>query len=552
MQPISDGNTPLDRSRRWWPPLVVILAAIHLYCPPTRVAELEVVPDSVEYAVAAHRFATTGKYEIQVNGRALPPRYPPGFSVVFLAPIYAIAPGNIGNGIVAVWAAGVLAALFAYLIGQRLSGPWGGVLAAVLLVQHPQFIDYSHLIMTDVPAVALGLAACWLYLRVRVQEQPPVRIYVIAGVIVALSISIRPLTGLLAIPFILDIAQRRESGKGIWRKLFAVAIPGSTTIAATSFQQWHAFGDWRRTGYQFWLAVPYDYFSLTFSPRHLKDNLELFERSYPHANLLWVPIAIGVIGIVALSRKRAPNLSAVLFFLLLTALPLSLVHLFYFFRDIRFHLLLIALLSILGGSGIAALIPRAARQRAWSALALVALAILIPRPSRESQDEPRPIRYEVATTCAKLLPFNAILISGVDPDYLEQMVARGTARRILPLDRETQYATSILAWRRIPNPSPPPRNAADHACAGLINGGDERLYPFTADEAMGPLREWVRSGVPVYLELESREPKDRSLTMLRSAFRFVAVSPAEPWLVRLTLPPEIAEGLSTKDTNGHE
>src|SRR4051812_9670998 len=53
------------------PILIVLFAGIHLYCPPARVAELEVIPDSVEYAVAAHRFATTGRYEIWVNGEAL-------------------------------------------------------------------------------------------------------------------------------------------------------------------------------------------------------------------------------------------------------------------------------------------------------------------------------------------------------------------------------------------------------------------------------------------------------------------------------------------------
>src|ERR1700722_18237324 len=100
------------------PILIVLLATVHLYCPPAQVAELEVDPDSVEYAVAGHRFASTGRYEIVVNGQALPSRYPPGFSVLFLAPVYAFAPGQIGNGIFAVWMAGILAALFAYLIGN--------------------------------------------------------------------------------------------------------------------------------------------------------------------------------------------------------------------------------------------------------------------------------------------------------------------------------------------------------------------------------------------------------------------------------------------------
>lgn len=519
-----DNPVGWERTTRLLPVLIVLLASIHLYCPPTRAAELEVIPDSVEYAVAAHRFATTGRYEIVVNGQALPPRYPPGFSVLFLAPVYALAPGNIGNGIFAVWIAGMLAALFAYLIGSKLAGPWGGVFAAVLLLHHPQFVSYTQLIMTDVPAVALGLITGWLFLHVR--SQPKALTYLLAGCVVAVSAAIRPLTGVLVVPFLVDLVWIRRPG--IWKHLSALGLPIGLAIAGTSFQQWHDFGDFRRTGYQFWLAVPYDYVSLVFSRRYLHDNLQLI--SWGPVKM---PILLGLIGICSLAIKRGPQLKNAALFLLVGVLPLSIIHLFYFFRDIRFHFLSLALLCVLGGAGAAALIPHRVRQRLWPAPWLVALTLLIPRINQNLPDDQPRIRYQVAMAAAKSIPENAVLISGSDPAYLEQIVARGTTRRILPINRETPYAKALLTPVRIAYLNPPPRGAADQQCPGLVNGGARKLYQFTADEEIGRLKDWVRQGVPVYVELLSTPREHPSALALQSAFQFVPISADLPWLVRL-------------------
>ncbi|HET6249781.1 MAG TPA: glycosyltransferase family 39 protein [Tepidisphaeraceae bacterium] len=523
------GTNSSNPPRRWLAALIVLLAAVHFYCPPGRVAELEVVPDSVEYAVAGHEFATSGKYQIHVNGRALPPRYPPGFSVIFLAPVYAIAPRSIGNGIFAVWLAGIIAALFAYLIGEKLAGPWGGVFAAVLLMHHAQIAAYTQVIMTDMPAVAMALIACWIFLHLAERSAPPVRLYLCAGVVCALAISIRPLTGLLLVPFLFDIFRRRRDA--MWRDLLALGVPCALVIVGTALYQWHAFGDWRRTGYQFWLAVPYDYASLTFSPRYFGFNFEIVRKD----PLILLPILFGLLGTISLWRKRAAGVAPIVQFLVLAIIPLSLVHLVYFFRDIRFHFPLISLLLVLAGAGIAVLIPEHLRRKFWFALPLLALMILLPRIGENPLEEGPAIRHHVATAAAELLPANAVLISRIDPAYLEQMVCRGTSRRVIPLDRQTPYASAVIAFRRIALLTPPPRNAADHACAGLVNGGAEKLYAATADEEIGQLKAWVGAGVPVYLDTLSAGLEEKSRAMIGKAFRLESVSNAEPWLVRLAL-----------------
>ena len=459
-----------------------------------------------------------------MNGRTLPPRYPPGFSVLFLSPIYYFAPGQIGNGIYAVLGMGLIATWLAYRIGRRLAGALGGVLSAVLLLHHGQFAGYTQVIMTDVPAVALGLLLVWCYLRLG--ESGDRKWFALAGLAGGLSIAIRPLTGLLLLPFLIDAILNHR--RAFIRVLLMLTVPAMIVIAGTAYQQWRAFGDAHRTGYQFWLAVPYDYLHLTFSPRYVHDNLAIV-----HLNMVWQPLALGLLGTLALLSRKSSGAGRIIMFIMLAAVPLSIIHLFYFFTDVRFHLLLLSLGCIAGGAGIAAVIPGNCRNRVALIAPVLALLILLPRIGSHPLEEYEPIRYAVATRAAQLLPNDAILISAIDPAYLEQIVARGTSRKIIPLDRQTPYAAAILTPHRIPQLDPRPRNAADHSCAGLLNGGAERLYATTADEEVDTLADWIRQGRPIYAELRSTErdlPRQQSL---RAHFRLSPVSIDTPWLVRL-------------------
>lgn len=519
------------------PLLIIAAAGWHYYRAPAVAAELEVIPDSVEYAVAANRFVNTGVYDIQANGQSLPPRYPPGFSVLFLAPIYFFAPANLGNGILAVWFMAIAAIVLAYCIGREIAGVWGGTLAALLLGLHSEFGVYTQLVMTDVPSVTLGLFACWVFLRMR-DEEASVWLYLLAGITVAISMSMRPLTGVLALPFVVEILYRsirsllpeHRKREKVFFRFVLLALPCAFAVAATALWQAHAIGDWRRTGYQFWLPVPYDYFELTFSKRYFRDNIALLEW-----HLLYLPVLGGMVGFYLLQKRRAPKLRAVAAFLLLGAAPLSVMHLFYFFRGLRFHFLSIAILSIIAACGIALTIPQRLRDKFAFLLPIAILCVFLPRMSDDPLDIGTRVRDQVATAAAEALPDDAVLISNIDPVYLEHRVARGTHRRVLPISRHTPYARALLARRRIAKLTPPPRNAADHACAGLRAGGDPPLYAFTANEEIGTLKKMVAAGVPVYLDELSTEADDPARIALAAAFELTPRSSRLPWLVQLQL-----------------
>src|SRR6476660_9050181 len=76
---VPDHNFSLSSALKKGAPLLLlmVIAAIWLYRTPYSASNLEVTPDAVEYALAPLQFLETGHYDIVVEGRPLPSRYPP-------------------------------------------------------------------------------------------------------------------------------------------------------------------------------------------------------------------------------------------------------------------------------------------------------------------------------------------------------------------------------------------------------------------------------------------------------------------------------------------
>ncbi len=516
-------TTPRVRARYLLPLLVVLLVIGFCYRSPWSASNLETVPDSVEYAVAAQRFVLTGHYNIVINGVVHPPRYPPWFSVLILAPLYALAPGELGIGILAVLGFAVALALLAYLLGYRLAGELGGCLAAIAVVFSIVFMDAARQIMMDIPAAACGLFACWMFLRI--YRQPTRRDYLLAGIAIALAVGLRNTNALLLAPFLcLAVRQRQQA----LARLALLLLPVALLTAATLVYNQSAFGDWRRNGYEYWCAVPYDYLGLTFSPAYIARNLH--DLSAPD---ILVSLALGAIGIAIFRKERQAELGPILIFLALAAVPMSLLYLFYFALGQRFHLIALSLLRVLGAAGLATLIPETFQRRVWLLPALVgALALLAALGLRT---DPEPLRREIAEAMAQALPKNAVIITAIDPVYLEPTVLRGTQRQVVPSTRGVEYASKLVTPRRVAVLDPPARSPKDHRAPGLRRGGAYDACPYTADEALDRIADWVRAGVPVYLDSSPVSIGTPAWKQLHHRYYVVADTPY-PWLERLTAP----------------
>jgi len=75
------------------------IAFIILFRTAYNASDLEIVPDSVEYTVTASRLVTDQSYTIVMDGQSWPPRYPPWFSMLVIAPAYLLLGDEPGNAV---------------------------------------------------------------------------------------------------------------------------------------------------------------------------------------------------------------------------------------------------------------------------------------------------------------------------------------------------------------------------------------------------------------------------------------------------------------------
>src|ERR1043166_9222479 len=241
-------------------------------------------------------------------------------------------------------------------------------------------------------------------------------------------------------------------------------LPGSSSLCSRrncplqSRHLWFAV----RNGYHFWTPVPSDYPNLTFSLDYMRTNWwVLTHTAFPIfsgiALLAWI---IGRMtprkNALAATRQRLLQL---VFFVVLTAGPIVAFHLVYFFPTDRFQLPLLAGTAVIAGCIVALLFAER-----WLSLFKLVLPILllIAIAYRFTTPEPSPARRLAADEIRQRTPANAIVISAIDPVYLERMAAAGSERRIVPLSRRVEYASKLLAPRRIDHPNPPPANWPAH------------------------------------------------------------------------------------------
>src|ERR1041385_7999727 len=111
--------------------LLLVIAAIWMARSPYSASNLEVPPDSVEYALAPAQLLETGHYQIVAEGHGLAPRYPPWFSVMVILPVYALLGAEPGNAIIGITIFAVAGVGIAWAIGRKISADAGGILAAL-------------------------------------------------------------------------------------------------------------------------------------------------------------------------------------------------------------------------------------------------------------------------------------------------------------------------------------------------------------------------------------------------------------------------------------
>ncbi len=490
--------------------LYLATAAAVVFREPSAAAALT-VPDALEYAWGAQRLVTVGRFEVLLDGRSHPSRYPPGFSLFFLAPVYGLDADSIGLGIVPVFLSSLAVFALVWRLCRRALPGAPGVGAAFLLL--PVLVgDYwlyqqSREVMSDVPALLLGLVAVFAFTRVH--ERPGPRPFLAGGLLAAVAGSMRWTGFSLCLPFawLLPSAPGRRGTN-------ALALLGPVAVSAAALLAYDTavFGHPLYTGYHYWLP-PVSY---ALGPEHVVPNLfELVnpflparhERSDHGGQLLLGPavwILVALLGRAC--RRRRPEVwqrtRPALLFLLLGALPVVLFHLFYPYHSARFALLAHVLALTLGGIWLAALarrLPRALWALACAACVLLAVSIRNPDPIGKDWYKP-----EVLREADRVMPDDACLVSAFNPMYVEFALLQGNRRCHVPLDANSPF----VGW-------------------GIGRHGEPRVPALSWSAAESPERveALLREGRRVFVE--TLQPhwrgRDESLDGLLARFEVVPV-----------------------------
>ncbi len=504
------------------PLLLAAIAGAALYQPSNLAGNLDIVPDSTEYALAAHRFSEAGDFKILVGENWLPPRYAPWFPVSLLSPSYALLGPEIGNAIVPITLLGVLSILVAFGIGKRLGGVWGGSLAALMVLAVPPFHRYAKHIMSDVPTTFLALAACWMFLYLTDKEKAAWGDYLLAGTLVAAGFLFRPVSVSLAIPFLWFLLSKRRDASAAGH-FMAFCAPVALGVIASLGYNSVVFGSPFRTGYHFWTSVPYDYPDLTFSTLYLGENLSVLWRSFA------IPLVVLAFVATFLLRRQTgdafgggatttKNLES---FLILGLFPMVIFYLFYFYPGVRFHLSVMTLSAIVVGGAMGRLLIKSPT---WILAGILVLVLLGVSYARSIQPTPRSKKAEAIEAIVKHTPDDAWVISSVEPAYIEYFVAKDSERIVIPLSRHVEYASKLITPKRVENPVPRPTKWAQHRHPGVRKGGAHDAIAIVASESLDLIIEKVSSGDEVYIDLSYQQPIDAGVVeRIRKRLNFYRV-----------------------------
>jgi 4-amino-4-deoxy-L-arabinose transferase-like glycosyltransferase len=526
---MTSSSFPSGLTRPWPLLALLLIATVWLHRTPYSASDLEIQPDTVEYALAPLQFLETGRYEIIVEGRGLPSRYPPWFSVLVILPAYVLFGHEPGNAILPITLLAVTGVGFAYAIGKRISSTPGGVLAALAVLILPSYSRWASQVMTDVPCTALMLGACLVYLHLRTRP-PSALLYFGAGVLVAVTTLFRPVFVAMLLPFLFAALRQR---KGAFLRGLLLVAPMGAAAAATFAYNAATFGSPFRNGYKFWVPVPMDYPAMMFSLSYLKMNSEVIGHSiFPFL----LPICIGA-WLLARTRQPAAFVASrqsfrdAVFFFVLTTVPILLFHLFYFYPDDRFYLPAMAAGAVLTGSMLALLISPG-KETIFKVLLPVVFLLAV--AARIASPSPVPLRRLAAERVRKHTPENAIVISAIDPVYLARLAAHGSSRRIVPLSRDVEFAWVLLVKKRVDDPAIRllkwDAGRAIALARPFIGPHAEEAVRFVASERMDELAMEVARGTPVFFEAMSDERETKVVTELQAHFKLI---PRAPYLYQL-------------------
>jgi len=494
-----------------WSLFVLIFALLATFRTPYHASNLEIVPDSVEYAIGARNLASSGNYEIEINHTAYPSRYAPWFSALLLAPAYIIfGTGEIGNAVYALLLLASVALLSVFYLGYYNSKASGGVWAIILLYSIPSYFFYSRQIMSDVPALSLMLAALLFYCIISQGNfKFRKRDFLAAGLLCAFAALLRPGYFALLVPFVL-LLWRAADLKAKLGCLILLTLPSVLGFSATLIYNFAAFGSFFRSGYNFWVGWPYDFINRTFSIEYFWSNFRfLIERS-------WFGFYLVLLVLVYFMDRGTSRCFAKRKTVLNFAWPLSLaiivIYLPYFYREPRFYLPLLAPLALSIGLTISEITNKLLSVPVLPKV--LGAFLLCGAAAYQSFSTCSDTRRHTADLIEKYTPSNAMVISGLDPVFLSGTAGENSARVFIPISRRVEYASKLISFSTLSFGAVLPANVFEHRSNLVKRAGGQDAVQATATEMLEDLAAFAEKGQALYLD-GSELTQDEMSTILK-------------------------------------
>jgi hypothetical protein len=210
--------------------------------------------------------------------------------------------------------------------------------------------------------------------------------------------------------------------------------------------------------------------------------------------------------------------------------PLVAHHLVFYFASSRYLLPVAALAATLAAGAVG-------RRLASVPQPVVTGVVVAALAGAAAHAATRPVEVPTRRLAAERLratPDDALVVTQLLEPYLEPLALRGSARQVMPLTRKSEYASKLLAWRRVADPRPYPRHPRDHRCNGLRRGGAEDAVRRVASDDLDALAQELRAGRAVFVQTTTADQVRERRALAAIGERF-ALEPAGEELFRLRL-----------------
>ena len=496
---------------------VVLLsfAGFLIYLPSELGVALSVPPDSSEYSICLANLFEYGRFGFTLNGEWYPSRYTPFFSLLCLTPAYLLSGCNVLciHWSIMLFALALLAAV--WKIGLLCGLKKLAILPPILLMFMPDFLFYSRVAMTEVPYAALVSALALVFVRFVNQRQPSIRMCVGIGLLVSWAGLVRFTGFTIIIPFVVVVMFRQKEWRIRIKHVCSLSLPIVIAMVIGLTYNYVVFDSPFRNGYNYWLALPFDYPNLTFNIKYVASVVPGY-LMFPIMQFTLFLILIILLATLHIVRKKAyKDFIPFLMmegFVMVHAFVLLFLYAGYYTIDTRFFLSITVLVVPLffAATNIILADCRARFKTFIQILIFVGSVQVVLLSSNLYSDLPTPRSMWLAESriSASILPAGAIVIQQGDPNVVDYFGYNSKGLILYPRKRRVIYVNDMISPNNIspvcqsPNVDVrwPTRTQSSSIVPECIKSGTSRLpFPSTFEEDPLKVKSYIDNGKRVFM-----------------------------------------------------